>query len=293
MFKDVVAVVVTWNPEGKDFLKSFNSYRDFFQVVIVDNGSDSESLGILEALQSDSCTLIKLKENKGIAEALNIGIDYGKTFSAKKYLLLDQDSCFDNLAIDILINTYENLVNAGVTHPIVGPVPYSRESKKPIGMYQDALALESTSKLIEVESIYTSGMLISEELATSLKQLSYFFIDYVDTEWCYRARALLSAKVYIVPDAILYHKVGEAELGLLNMRSKPLLVHAPIRQYYQLRNSIWMLGMNYIPWKTRCRIFFRCLARVLLISIAVAPRLIRIKYVFIALLDGLKGYKNS
>jgi len=288
-FPDMVAVVITWNPDIKAFSAALSSYADTCRVVIVDNASDAAIVASLRAAVSANCVLVEQTANLGIAAALNNGIDVGRRWDPKHYLLLDQDSVLESHALLRLLQAKERLVAQGERYPVVGPMPVSGEDDKPIGMYRTLSVLADGSAPRRVESLYTSGMLVPSELALKARQLDSFFIDYVDTEWCYRARALFGAGIYLVADAKLFHKVGESELDLRQLRSQPLIVHRPLRQYFQFRNALWMLRLTYIPLPDRIKIAARCLARVVMITFAVSPRRQRMRYVMAALFDGIRG----
>ena len=289
----VVAVVVTWNPDLVAFKTALTSYGGQCQVVIVDNGSEPATVTALRALQSPTCVLIEAETNLGIATALNNGIEAGRRWNPEHYLLLDQDSILETGALTRLLDASRSLRGAGGLVPVVGPLPVSSVDGTPIGMYQDMPDQVEEGSGVAVESLYTSGMLVPATLALKARQADAFFIDYVDTEWCYRIRALFGAETFLVPGARIFHQVGDSSLGLGRLRKRPLLVHRPLRQYFQLRNALWMLRLAYIPWLTRIRMAGRCLARVTVLSMCVAPRRVRVKYVVCAFIDGMRGQSGN
>lgn len=281
----VVAVVVTWNPDLAAFESALDSYKKICRIVIVDNGSRPQVVQALRAWASPACALVESGVNEGIATALNRGVEAGKRWSPAYYFLLDQDSVLEDGALSRLMAASERLQARGGPLPVVGPLPVARDSGTAIGMYQHLPAPVPGVPACRVESLYTSGMLVPAALAVNAPQLDAFFIDYVDTEWCYRVRALFGAETYVVPDARVFHQVGESELGL-GLRSRPLLVHRPLRQYFQFRNALWMLRLPYIPWRARIRMAVRCLARVAMLALCVPPRGVRVRYIACAIVDG-------
>lgn len=289
----VVAVVVTWNPDLKAFRAALASYATACQVVIVDNGSDPAIVAALGSLESETCVLIAANANRGIATALNAGIEAGGRWAPEYYFLLDQDSVLEAGALARLVEASQALTSKGVRTPVVGPLPVAYGDGMAIGMYQDIPPPAEGAVGSAVESLYTSGMLVPAALALDARQADAFFIDYVDTEWCYRVRALFGAEMFLVPSARIFHQVGDSALPLGQLRKRPLLVHRPLRQYFQLRNALWMLRLAYIPWFARIRMAGRCLARVIVLSICVAPRGLRARYVACAIIDGIRGQSGN
>lgn len=285
---DVIAVVVTWNPDLDAFLLAWASYATQARVIIVDNGSRPEIVTALRQLESGSCTVLALPTNLGIASAINVGVTHGRKVGPTFFLLLDQDSIFEPDTLPALLDASAALRRAGIARPVVGPLPIDKDRDVMIGMYGDMGLKAGESRPFAAESLYTSGMLVPADLAIEAPQKEAFFIDYVDTEWCYRVAKLHGARTYVVPQAVIRHKVGDTALPL-HLRRQPLLVHGPIRQYFQLRNALWMLACDYIPVRTRVRMAVRCMARVSILAACVAPRFTRMRYVACAMIDGLRG----
>ncbi len=292
-FPEVVAVVVTFNPNLTVLEQALKSYRSKCLVVIVDNGSDSITLTNLRNKVSSTCKLIECGANYGIAVALNRGIRAGLDWQPEYYCLLDQDSVLEEGTLECLVTISRQLALQKGTLPVVAPVPVARNSGVPIGMYFKLSAGRHSQKVSQVESIYTSGLVVPASLAVEAPQMESFFIDYVDTEWCYRVRTLYEAEIYVAHKARIFHQVGDSEFRLGFVRRRPLLVHSPLRQYFQLRNAIWMLRLPYIPVKARLTIVLRCLARVGILATSMAPRGIRLKYIACAFFDGLRGRSGS
>ena len=292
-FPEVVAVVVTWNPSLTVFEQALNSYKSKCHIVIVDNGSDSVTLTSLRKEVSSTCQLIECGANYGVAMALNRGIQAGSDWQPDYYCLLDQDSVLEEGTLECLVALSRQFGLQEEAMVVVAPVPVARDSGVPIGMYCKLADCGPSQNVSQVESIYASGLVVPASLAVEAPQMESFFIDYFDTEWCYRVRALYGAEIYVAHNARIFHQVGDSEFGLGFFRRRPLLVHTPSRQYFQLRNALWMLRLPYIPVKTRLTIVLRCLARVFILATSVAPRGTRLKYFACALLDGLRGRSGN
>jgi rhamnosyltransferase len=89
----VHAVIVTYEP-GDGILDTVRAVRSQVAgVIVVDNGSGSESRRALALLEGQEGTLVvRLGANRGIAAAQNRGIERAEQLGATWVLTLDQDS---------------------------------------------------------------------------------------------------------------------------------------------------------------------------------------------------------
>jgi rhamnosyltransferase len=78
------------------------------------------------------------------------------------------------------------------------------------------------------------------------------FIDHVDLEWGLRARRK-GYRLVVAPHLRLIHTLGDKTVQLPG-RPQPIHVHAPFRNYYIVRNTIWLVKRNgLMPWRWRVR----------------------------------------
>lgn len=294
-FPTVLAVVVTWNPDLVAFRCAVATYREQCRVLIVDNGSEPQIAAALREMvaQFSTCEFVGLPRNYGIASALNKAMSTDRSTETKYFLLLDQDSALEKDTLAKLVSASADLMGAGIERPVVGPLPVSRLTGQPIGMYRNLGPSASNPTYLKVDSLYTSGMLVPKQLALEAKQSNHLFVDYVDTEWCYRVTNCHNGSVYLVPNARIRHEVGEAVLNLRGLRSHPLLVHRPVRQYFQMRNALWLLRLKYIPLTHRIRIVARCTLRVGVLALCVRPRGERIRNFAKGWVHGLLGHPHK
>ena len=92
-----------------------HKYQDIYklkgkvdEIIVVDNGSTNETINMLKALE-DEITVIYLNENKGIASALNKGIDYSIKKGYQWVLTFDHDSIVTEDMIINMLNCYKGL----------------------------------------------------------------------------------------------------------------------------------------------------------------------------------------
>ncbi len=248
----VAAIVITYQPELETLEKLLNALvTQVESVVIVDNGSHVD----LEAWNNQRLTpavrVLLLGDNRGIAAAHNLGIQWAQDNGAKYVLLMDQDSIPEH---DMVQELTFALLAAGKKSefaPIAaGPISVdTRTAKKSFFViehngipfrWQSATTLTPDNLLREVSFLISSGTLINLDLLKSVGGMrSNYFIDHVDTEWCFRART----KGYCllgVPSAQMQHTLGDKVKNVWLFGWRQVAHHSPLRDYYMFRNTLLM-----------------------------------------------------
>ena len=169
----------------------------------------------------------------------------------------------------------------------IGPYPINASEGKP---YKTNLKVSEDIK--EVGAIISSGSLIKKYAFHEIGLLdSSLFIDYVDFEWCWRAK-YKGYNIYLTKSIELQHQVGYKSiefLGLSFIRSSSL------RYYYQYRNFLWLSKLSYVPQSWKLKTFVHCLIDPILILFHPAFRGVRLcimKRVLKGIIDGFKSQKN-
>jgi rhamnosyltransferase len=229
-------VLVTFHPDEGLPARIERVLLEVAALVVVDNGSDEAALGMLRRLSVDPRIALVLNfANLGIARALNLGIARAGAMGYAWVLLLDQDTVVDPgmlnamIAIRAAYPLAERLAVIGAGF---------RDVNKNVEETGSAGATEAWR---EVESVITSGSLIA--LATHAAVGPFreeFFIDYVDTEYCFRARAL-GYCVIQTRRALMSHAIGAATRHSAFGVDRWTSNHSPDRRYYIARNDTVML----------------------------------------------------
>jgi rhamnosyltransferase len=150
-------------------------------------------------------------------------------------LLLDQDSVPDAGMVESLIGTVASFPEPGRLAVIGAGF---RDVHQP--EVRRAAPAEPTA-WEEVESVITSGSLMHLATLEAIGPFrEEFFIDYVDSEYCFRARAK-GYRVIKTRKPLMSHAIGastrHAVLGIQKWTSN----HSPDRRYYMARNDTIML----------------------------------------------------
>lgn len=256
---DVGAVIVTFHPDLQHLRKLAQALgQQAAAVVVVDNTPGGASLA--ESLTG--VHLIRCGMNVGLAEALNRGIDLLRAEGFRFFALFDQDSMPADDMLRSLADAWVEASRAGLRVGAAGPAFSDERGGQPPSFL--SLRLTGVREAppipgqlwVETAVLITSGSLVSDAaLAQAGLMDSSLFIDSVDIEWGFRARAhgwtLIGA-----PGAVLHHQLGDdhvqapACVRVLTRRTH-LIRHSPVRLYYIMRNRVLLLKMPHVPllWK--------------------------------------------
>jgi rhamnosyltransferase len=195
----------------------------------VDNGSGEETHRMLRRIAADSrVSLVLNPANLGIASALNLGVERARASGFEWVLLLDQDSDLHDGMLTSLIN-----VRAAYPEP-------ARVAVIGAGFGEETRAAPRAA-WEEVESVITSGSLIPLAVHAAVGPFrDEFFIDYVDSEYCFRARAQ-GYGVIRTTKPLMSHAIGAPTRHDLLGKLKWTTNHSPDRRYYIARNDTVML----------------------------------------------------
>jgi len=251
----VAALVVTYFPDYKKLACLLAALRGTVQSILVfNNGSDNAAHRIfMEAYADDPAyTFYEATHNLGVAKALNQGIRYLEELGYAYCWTFDQDSLPEKDAYRHLMDAISTENNSTLPIAAVVPSVFNRCESTPIPFLvpqnDGKLAAEIVEKTGEVIAGITSGMLVNISIWQSLGgACEGFFIDHVDTEWCFRAKAR-GFRILAVPEAKLQHELGSPSGGKSYLRNgRPLALRPPIRTYYMLRNGWAISRMSYAP----------------------------------------------
>lgn len=267
--RDTAAVVVTYHPDPGTLTQLLAELlRQVGHVVVVDNAPGS---GVSACLPrgAQGIELVENDRNLGIAAAQNIGIEHALRVPTCAFVLLcDHDSLPAPDMVENLRAAFEGHAGPeGIA--AVGPWTVDRRTGTPSHLILDdagrprhrVLALPdanadansepsadaAATEPVEVAFLIASGTLIPAAVLRALRGMrSGYFIDHVDTEWCFRARAA-GYRLLLVPRARLLHRLGDSVRRVWVLRTRRVAVHSPLRDYYMFRNTLLMLREVRMP----------------------------------------------
>jgi len=238
--KDVCAVVVTYFPDSNFPERIRKIAEQVGKVIIVDNGSNVETINVLNnlSLKSKVQSILNSK-NLGVATALNQGVRWAQENSFRWALLFDQDTTPGKTMAEELLSVYTDFPHKEKL-AIAGSNYYSAYNHRPLYTMD-----VGSCRWVERKTVITSGSLLSLQAFDTIGPFrDEFFIDLVDIEYCLRARAK-GYYVIITSKPIMEHRLGEPEIHWLLWRKTGTSNHSALRRYYMTRNYI-LLGKEYI-----------------------------------------------
>lgn len=258
--RELCAVVVTWQPD-LDVLLSLLAQltAQSCDVIVVDNGSANANQ--LESLVSSltAVTLLRWPDNKGLATAMNAGLQQAHDSNYELVFLFDQDSALtDGFCAGMLAAWRQAEAVSSVPVAAVGPRLQDPVSQRrtPFRLFRwwrrSDQFVAGAGDLFQADFLISSGCLFSQ---TALRRIGHmkdsYFIDNIDLEWCFRARARGFA-LFGTDAATLLHAIGEPGTSAL-VKAGWIVQHSPLRSYYSTRNRLHLYRQAYAPlsWKLR------------------------------------------
>ncbi|GAC1307403.1 MAG: glycosyltransferase family 2 protein [Steroidobacteraceae bacterium] len=235
--EDVCAVFVTYHPDADFPARSARIGAQVGSVLIIDNGSsDTQMFTAREPTGQSATRVICNGENLGVASALNIGIRRAQAEGYRFVLLLDQDTLVDPDMVDVLLAVYESCRDG----PRVAAIGSRFRDTK--GRTNPPIRLQAKGDdWQEVESVITSGCLLPVSAYADIGPFrDEFFIDHVDTEYCYRARAR-GYRIIETLRPLMSHTVGAPSAHAWFGGTIWTTNHSADRRYYMARNNTVLL----------------------------------------------------
>lgn len=235
----IAAIIVAYEPPQKlkALLERLQPQLD--EIILVDNGENTPVNG---------CHWLKNPEN-GLAKAQNMGIAKARELKCSHVLLLDDDSMPAENMVSQLLNAWQTSENR---HKIAVLGPYIEEEAlgappkyiRPKGDYsfQRVRFDETTPILHDLYYVAASGSLIPVEIFDHIGEMKEeFFIYFIDTEFCLRARAA-GFDIVAVRDAKMQHRFGQRSNHTLLGRKFSTTNHPAKarRMMFRNRRHLWL-----------------------------------------------------
>ena len=244
--KNVYIIILNWN--GKDdTIECIRSLRkinyDNYKIVIVDNGSEDDS--VFEIRKNFSkIKIIENKKNLGFAGGNNVGIKYAVENEADYILLINNDTAVDENFLSELIKVGESDEKIGLLGSKIyfysepnriwfagGKINWLKNKGEHIGL--DEIDNNQYDKINEVDYLTGCCLLVKREVIEKIGVLAEdYFLYYEDTDFSVRAKNA-GYKIIYVPKSKIYHKISRS--------TKP---GSSSYIYYHVRNGLVMAKRN-------------------------------------------------
>lgn len=215
---DASIIIVNWNTAGlliqclESIYKTGSRYS--FEVIVVDNGSQDESVSLI-GQHFPTVILLQNEQNLGFARANNQGLSEAR---GRYFILLNSDTIVLPGAIDTLIQTADSNPELGVVAPKLlnmdGTVQKSWASfpsflSELLGKnFRIRKPVADCPHAYEVDWIMGACMLVRAATVAEVGKLddTYFFYS-EEIDWCYRIKEK-NWKVWYLTNAEIYHLGG-------------------------------------------------------------------------------------
>lgn len=285
--RHILAVVVCYDPVLSTLQTlSRNLQSEGVPVVWVNNGPS----GSLESARGPHVlTVIELSQNLGVATALNSGYQWALHNGFEAVITFDQDSRPEVGMVGKLQARWAQSAVAHLQVAAIGPAIIDHQSGHAMFSFEPynwirKRFLPNQTKAYSVDHIITSGCLMPCRVWQQVGPMNDgLFIDWVDIEWCARAR-IMGYVLLQDGGAQMSHSIGEVSRPILWRRFH---FHMPIRHFYLLRNAILIAKKSQFDLGWRVHLLLYAL-RVIVASLVLGDqRLSRWRFAYQGLLAGL------
>jgi len=262
-------------------------------VVLVDNASPDPGFRDLCARHPE-VRLLALPENRGLAHALNAGIERARVLAGVScVLLMDQDSVPSTRMVQDLVAALGKRAMHGKVAAVGPRFRDARESSDAPFVrirfpFNRKLPCDGRCAEIRCDFLISSGSLIPLAVLDDVGAMDdALFIDNVDLDWCFRARTAGYA-LYGVCAAGLDHRLGDARRRLPGL-PRGVVVHAPRRLFYMMRNRVLLYRRAYTPRRWIAQDVPRLIVKFLLFALLIPPRRKNVRSMLAGLRAGIAG----
>ena len=296
MSRRVASVTVAYHPDPARLAAQVAALRaQVNDIVIVDNGSSGAIADAVRALQSDAAPPVRIishADNHGVALGFNEGIEAAAKRGCDYVLLLDHDSI---PAPGMVASLLEAHAQAGKRGPVAAVGPRVRDTRDHheypfirLGWtHNPRVRCEGSAGLVACDFLISSGSLISMQAYRAIGTFdAALFIDYVDLEWCCRARSM-GYSLHGACAAHLDHELGEEPRTVLG--GVRILVHSPERLYYMTRNRMLLWRRAHMPLRWKLKDVPRGMVKVITALLFARPRREYLRMTLAALRDAAAG----
>jgi rhamnosyltransferase len=283
------AVVVTYHPDLGVPLRVAGVARQVAAVVLVDNHSSDDELGMLREVCAGSAAvdLIANPENRGVAAALNQGMAWARARGYAWALTLDQDTMPMDGLVSTLAAIHEDARPARriavIGSNYVDGDPREAELRAPAGA-------AGGQAWIETATVLTSGSAVSLRAFEAIGPFrDELFIDHVDHEYCLRARAG-GFSVLLAREPLMTHSIGGVTKHRLLGQVFSTPGHPAPRWYFTTRNLIVVVRRYWrreFRWALAAVVWH--MRTIVLMAAFEEGRLAKLREVLVGAWDGLRG----
>lgn len=273
----ITAIVTVFFPKESNVINIQKISEQVDRVIICDNTPYYNK--ILKNV-SKNCIYKAFCRNLGLSQAFNTVLrDSTFNWLNDEYIIFfDQDSQIEEEHIEILVRNFQKIEECEQIG-VLGPVFYNQSNGE---IEVPRMKKKIFKNIFKVSSIITSSMLTKYKI---LKNIGFWndeiFLDMADWDICWRLK-VNGYECFLTNDIIMKHCLGIGEKKIIFMKIR---VGSPFREYYQIRDSQYLLKKDYVPLKYKIRFWMMLTIRSIIHIIFLEKSKERIYYIKL-------GYKD-
>lgn len=231
----IATLVILYQPDAS-LIESIPLYLGHtLEVILVDN-SVHKNPDLVESLKGiRRVTYLDNEGNKGMAAALNIGMNYAIGKGYNWILTMDQDSRFQS---EMLGHFISFISQSDSRIAIYTPYHLLTEHMAGRAGFQEVHTCMTSGNLLNISAYQNCGPFLEK-----------LFIDYVDHEYCLRLRKA-GYKIIQANDITLTHPLGKFRTASFFGKRVSISNHDAFRRYYISRNRIYLIS-KYLFFDTQ------------------------------------------
>ncbi len=288
----VLACVVAYHPDSQRLPALIARLQpEVADVLVIDNGQSIDP----KAAPWSGMAAVQwhlAPGNLGVGAALNLARQRALDGAYDFLLTFDQDSLPPARYVASLLDIWAQAGDVAHGWAALGPAVQDEATGRalPVQRVDAHLRLVvsadpwSVQQTVAVDHVITSGCVYPVAALSAVGPFREdWFMDMVDTEWCWRARHL-GWSVLQTGEVVLQHTIGKAGATVLG---RQVLAHPPQRIYFQVRNTLWLLRSRSVPRGWRRRLLAPLARKILLQPLLPDQRLERVLAVIRGWVHGL------
>jgi rhamnosyltransferase len=295
----IASVTVAFNPNPAWLAAQLEALRgQVEEAIVVDNASAAATAELIRGLErpasdgAPAVRVISLADNHGVASGFNQGIEAAARRGCDYVLLLDHDSVPAPAMVQALLAAHREACTRGPV-AAVGPRIRDARDQHEYGFIRLGWAMNprvrcaDAAGLVPCDFLISSGCLISIEAFSRIGRFDdALFVDYVDLDWCCRARSI-GFSLHGACAARLEHRMGDQTRTVLG--GVRIHVHSPERLYYMMRNRLLLYGRSHMPLKWKLSDVPRGVVKLATALLFVPPRREYLRMALAAVRDAARG----
>ncbi len=280
----IYALITFYNPGEKNIYNAKKIAEQVDKLFICDNSKNYLDY----CFEQQNIFYIFNNNNLGLSRAFNIVLKNEElNFLNDDFIIFfDQDSFINKGYIKEIIQEYLRLEKSEAIGAL-GPV-FQNENDKSIN-YKKSLRIIDENTAI-VEKLITSSLVCKYSV---LKEIDFWnedlFLDLSDWDLCFRINA---AKMTCIQTRklLLVHNYGNYVKKIGNFK---MTVESPVREYYQTRESLYLLFKPYVSLSIKKHMLFALTIRNFCHILFLPEKNLRCKYIIKAYIDFRKKYTGA